>query len=34
MTDEQREQVTYDYDDETKTTSWSNFRSPSSTARA
>ncbi|WP_373278269.1 DUF3500 domain-containing protein [Gordonia terrae] len=25
MTDEQREQVTYDYDDETKTTSWSNF---------
>ncbi|MGW8935902.1 DUF3500 domain-containing protein [Gordonia terrae] len=34
MTDEQREQVTYDYDDETKTTSWSNFRSPSSTTRA
>ncbi|WP_435529119.1 DUF3500 domain-containing protein [Gordonia terrae] len=25
LTDEQREQVTYDYDDETKTTSWSNF---------
>lgn len=25
LSDEQREQVTYDYDDETKTTSWSNF---------
>ena len=25
LTDEQREAVTYDYDDETKTTSWSNF---------
>lgn len=25
LTDEQREQVTYAYDDETKTTSWSNF---------
>ena len=25
LTDEQKEAVTYDYDDETKTTSWSNF---------
>ncbi|OUC76323.1 DUF3500 domain-containing protein [Gordonia lacunae] len=25
LSDEQREQTTYDYDDETKTTSWSNF---------
>ncbi|MDT0221741.1 DUF3500 domain-containing protein [Gordonia sp. AC31] len=25
LSDEQHEQVTYDYDDETKTTSWSNF---------